>query len=716
MSSILVINAAGRETRVALVENGDIAEFYLERKKDKGIVGNIYKGRVVRVLPGMQAAFLDVGLDKAAFLYVSDVVYDPDFARSQFDLTEGEHDEEVPDVPEGADLAADSGEPGAEPAGEHGPDAQPDADPDAGSDAAADAGAEGGAPVDERPAPAPLVEASSPAPEAAASGPGPVPIPAAQPATESVVTEAQASPAPAEEPGMRGEHHAPRDERGRTRGERDRSRGRLREEEKVRSRKPARIEELLKVGQEVVVQISKDPIGSKGARLTSHISIPGRHLVFMPTVDHVGISRRISNEKERRRLREIVDRLRPPGTGFIVRTVAENVPQAKLESDIRFLIEIWNQVVRRNERRNGPGLLHPDLDLILRATRDLFAQDVEQLVVDDRDEYQRILSFVTAQDAALASRVVLHDSEEPVFDAYGIEQELQRAAQRKVWLKSGGYLIFDQAEALTAIDVNSGRYVGKKSLEETITKINVEAAREIVYQLRLRNIGGIIICDFIDMEKAQNRDKVYKTLQESLGRDKAKTNVLRISELGLVEMTRKRVRESLGRVLHEDCGYCAGQGFVKTVTTVVYDIFREIRREAPNVRDPTLVVNCNSEVARVLQGEEREELRHLMDRFNKAIQVRAQGGYHREQFDLYARTASGEDHRVATSKSALRYQEGLGSPVERHEPPPREGGGGGGGGGRGRRRDRRRDRREGGSSGSRGSPPPKPPAGPPPNS
>jgi len=716
MSSILVINAAGRETRVALVENGDIAEFYLERKKDKGIVGNIYKGRVVRVLPGMQAAFLDVGLDKAAFLYVSDVVYDPDFARSQFDLTEGEHDEEVPDVPEGVDLAADSGEPGAEPAGEHGPDAQPDADPDAGSDAAADAGAEGGAPVDERPAPAPLVEASSPAPEAAASGPGPVPIPAAQPATESVVTEAQASPAPAEEPGMRGEHHAPRDERGRTRGERDRSRGRLREEEKVRSRKPARIEELLKVGQEVVVQISKDPIGSKGARLTSHISIPGRHLVFMPTVDHVGISRRISNEKERRRLREIVDRLRPPGTGFIVRTVAENVPQAKLESDIRFLIEIWNQVVRRNERRNGPGLLHPDLDLILRATRDLFAQDVEQLVVDDRDEYQRILSFVTAQDAALASRVVLHDSEEPVFDAYGIEQELQRAAQRKVWLKSGGYLIFDQAEALTAIDVNSGRYVGKKSLEETITKINVEAAREIVYQLRLRNIGGIIICDFIDMEKAQNRDKVYKTLQESLGRDKAKTNVLRISELGLVEMTRKRVRESLGRVLHEDCGYCAGQGFVKTVTTVVYDIFREIRREAPNVRDPTLVVNCNSEVARVLQGEEREELRHLMDRFNKAIQVRAQGGYHREQFDLYARTASGEDHRVATSKSALRYQEGLGSPVERHEPPPREGGGGGGGGGRGRRRDRRRDRREGGSSGSRGSPPPKPPAGPPPNS
>ncbi len=325
-----------------------------------------------------------------------------------------------------------------------------------------------------------------------------------------------------------------------------------------------------------------------------------------------------------------------------------------------------------------------------------------------------ILSFVSAQDPALASRVVLHDSEEPVFDAYGIEQELQRAAQRKVWLKSGGYLIFDQAEALTAIDVNSGRYVGKKSLEETITKINVEAAKEIVYQLRLRNIGGIIICDFIDMEKPQNRDKVFKTLQEALGRDKAKTNVLRISELGLIEMTRKRVRESLGRIIHEDCSYCGGEGVVKTVTTVVYDIFRELRREAPNLRDPTLVVNCNGEVARVLQGEEREELRHLMDRFNKSIQVRPQSSYHREQFDLYARTVSGEDHRVATSQTALRQQEGLGAPPERSEPPPRDGGGGGG---RGRRRDRKRDRREGGPpQGGRAPPPAKPPAGAPPNS
>jgi ribonuclease G len=740
MSSILVINAAGRETRVALVEGGHIAEFYLERKKDKGIVGNIYKGRVVRVLPGMQAAFVDIGLEKAAFLYVSDVVYDPDFARAQFELTEGEHDEDTPDVPEESEAEA------AEAAHHAGSDVESEVVREPPAPAPAPTAEVAAPPAAEEPraqeperrveepraqeperraeeaAPVAAVATSQAEPVSVIATPEPVsasPVPVAPTEAAPVSVEAQASvspesqpategssalalppepapatpsepaaaatvaPAPAEAAAPRpektekpettaGERRAPREnreaarearegrreqkdrEREKDRGEKDKSRNKQeqrnkRDEEKSKPRKTAKIEELLKVGQEVVVQISKDPIGTKGARLTSHISIPGRHLVFMPTVDHVGISRRISNEKERKRLREIVDRLRPPGTGFIVRTVAENVPQEKLESDIRFLIEVWNQVVRRNEKRGGPGLLHPDLDLILRATRDLFAHDVEKLVVDDREEYERILGFVNAQDPALKDRVVLHESDEPVFDAYGIEHELQRATQRKVWLKSGGYLIIDQAEALTAIDVNSGRYVGKKSLEETITKINVEAAKEIVYQLRLRNIGGIIICDFIDMEKPQNRDKVFKSLQEALGRDKAKTNVLKISELGLVEMTRKRVRESIGRILHEDCPYCDGKGFVKTATTVAYEIFGEIRREAPGYKDPTLVINCNAEVARLLQGEERQELRHLMDRYNKSIQVKAQQNYHREQYDIYGRSAQGGDHKVASS-------------------------------------------------------------------
>jgi ribonuclease G len=730
MSSILVINAAGRETRVALVEGGHIAEFYLERKKDKGIVGNIYKGRVVRVLPGMQAAFVDIGLEKAAFLYVSDVVYDPDFARSQFELTEGEHDD-APEVPEeseamaaeaaheggGADVEAEVHEqpaaaevarpPVEEPrteepkrlaeepraqeperrAEEATPVAPAETSPAEPVSASATPEAVSMSPVPVAPteaAPVSVEAQVSASPEqpttegsvALALPQEPTPATSSEPAAVAapVLTEAAPRTEKAEKPETTaGERRAPRENRevpreareGR-REQKDREKEkerekekaarkqreeqqRKRDEEKSKPRKTAKIEELLKVGQEVVVQISKDPIGTKGARLTSHISIPGRHLVFMPTVDHVGISRRISNEKERKRLREIVDRLRPPGTGFIVRTVAENVPQEKLESDIRFLIEVWNQVVRRNEKRGGPGLLHPDLDLILRATRDLFAHDVEKLVVDDREEYERILGFVNAQDPALKDRVVLHESDEPVFDAYGIEHELQRATQRKVWLKSGGYLIIDQAEALTAIDVNSGRYVGKKSLEETITKINVEAAKEIVYQLRLRNIGGIIICDFIDMEKPQNRDKVFKSLQEALGRDKAKTNVLKISELGLVEMTRKRVRESIGRILHEDCPYCDGKGFVKTATTVAYEIFGEIRREAPGYKDPTLVINCNAEVARLLQGEERQELRHLMDRYNKSIQVKAQQNYHREQYDIYGRSAQGGDHKVASS-------------------------------------------------------------------
>ncbi len=706
MSSILVINAAGRETRVALVENGQIAEFYLERKKDKGIVGNIYKGRITRVLPGMQAAFVDIGLEKAAFLYVTDVFYDPDSSRAQFELTEGEHDDapEVPEVAENTEdqESVDNGAPGVEgaavddsisapppPTGASaGPAETPPRDTNSSPAEALPIGANSSpaeappAGANTSPAEALLVGANSSSAEASPTGanssPAETPLgpqPELRPEIVEAHEEGTAPGAPearqpaartAEEPEVRGERRARERQRH---GREGRERGHNRSDERIKNRKPARIEELLKVGQEVLVQISKDPIGTKGARLTSHISIPGRHLVFMPTVDHVGISRRISNEKERRRLREIVDRLRPPGTGFIVRTVAENVPQEKLESDIRFLIEVWKECIRRNEKTQDPALLYPDLDLILRATRDLFAHDVEKLVIDERDEYERVLSFVNVQDPALRDRVLLHEDDEPIFDAYGIEQEINRAVQRKVWLRSGGYLIIDQAEALTAIDVNSGRYVGKKSLEETITKINVEAAKEIVYQLRLRNIGGIIICDFIDMEKATNRDKVFKTLQEALGRDKAKTNVLRISELGLVEMTRKRVRESIGRILHEDCSFCDGRSFVKTATTVCYEIFRRIRREAANFKEPVLVINCNSDVAKLLQGDERQELRHLMDRFNKSIQVRAQQNYNREQYDLYGRAAQTTDSHHA--KAAAEGVEAKPAAPDLAPPAPR---------------------------------------------
>jgi ribonuclease G len=661
-SSILVINAAGAETRVALVESGSIHEFYLERKREKGIVGNIYKGRVVRVLPGMQAAFVDIGLEKAAFLYVGDVYGDPDFSE-EFELTEGEHAlvQEVPSEQEAEEqeLRARSGA---------GPEGQAAAAPEAAAEhpagdgplaagpAAAEppespAALESAAPAGEPPAPeAPPAEAAAPeapapvpapaeAPSPGAEASVPAPSPAAEaPASGQIAARPGEAAREAREPRERGR----RDERrnGRDRDRDHRRNGRRDEERKPKE--PKSIQDLLKEGQEVIVQVAKDPIGTKGARITSHISLPGRHLVFMPTVDHIGISRRIEKEGERRRLREIVDRMRPEGTGFIVRTVAESVEAQKLEADIRFLIQVWNEIIRTKDKVSPPALLHPDLDLILRATRDLFTADVQKLVIDDRDEHERILRFVREQAPHLESQIELYRGEEPIFDAYGIEQELKRASQRKVWLKSGGYIIIDQAEALTAVDVNSGRYVGKKNLEETITKINVEAAREIVYQLRLRNIGGIIIIDFIDMDKAQNREKVFKALQDALGRDKAKTNVLKISELGLVEMTRKRVRESVTRMMNEPCGYCEGKGHVKSKTTVAYEIFREIRRESAHFPEPTLVVNCHPEVARVLQGPERDELRYLMDRFNKTIQVKPQQHYHQEQFDIYGRQERAE--------------------------------------------------------------------------
>ena len=395
----------------------------------------------------------------------------------------------------------------------------------------------------------------------------------------------------------------------------------------------------------MIVQVAKDPIGTKGARITSHISLPaGTWCSCRRSITSAsrGASRRT---KERRRLREIVDRMRPEGTGFIVRTVAENVEARSSRPDIRFLIQVWNEIIRTKDKVSAPALLHGDLDLILRATRDLFTAEVGEARHRRPRRVRADPRFVAESGAA---------PREPDRALRGRRADLRRLRhragaearrQRKVWLKSGGYLIIDQAEALTAIDVNSGRYVGKKNLEETITKINVEAAKEIVYQLRLRNIGGIIIIDFIDMDKPQNRDKVFKALQEALGRDKAKTNVLKISELGLVEMTRKRVRESVTRMMNEPCRYCDGKGHLKSKITVAYEIFREIRREAVHFPEPVLVVNCNPEVARILQGAERDELRYLMDRYNKTIQVKPQQNYHQEQFDIYGRHERGEQRR-----------------------------------------------------------------------
>ncbi|GAC1347588.1 MAG: hypothetical protein NVSMB23_27110 [Myxococcales bacterium] len=805
MSNILVINASGQETRVALIEQGIISEYYLERKNEKGIVGNIYKGKVVRVLPGMQAAFVDIGLDKAAFLYVADIVSDPNFPGfseeldeqastvegdpleaedlaepsedalpAAAELTAGAADasfaasapaevssavEPAPPLAPPAPLAASSvpdrasapqlpADPGAT---SPGPSASPevvpagaaaeappaqgevlelaaedalDDDEEEGEEEGEDEGEEG---LDEGDAAHAAAEAELAAEarrsdEGAPAGAAPEAAPdsgagAGQPAS----VEAAAAPASGQRGVPADPRGAGRERKGRRRGGRGRRRGgegqrpagaasaggeagqsgpaahgrperrhgangfegRERRTQghahgggaepsgKARNGhghgKRAQIQDLLKEGDEVLVQAVKDPIGTKGARITCHISLPGRHLVFMPTVDHVGISRRIENEKERRRLRELVDKYRPAGTGFIVRTVAENEPSEKLTADIKFLLGLWNEVGKKLETMRAPALIHPDLDLILRSIRDLFSDEVNKVVIDDRAEYERVKTFVEQVAPDLASQVELFQGDEPIFDEFGVEQELVRASNRKVWLKSGGYIIIDQTEALVAIDVNSGRYTGKKSLEETITKINCEAAKEIVYQLRLRNIGGIIIIDFIDMDKGQNREKVFKTLQESLGADRAKTNVLKISDIGLVEMTRKRVRESVGRLMNESCPVCDGRGHVRSKVTMAYEIMREAQRAARKHREDQLIVNCHPDVAKLLQGPEREALRLLMMRLNKSIVVRVQPQYHVEQYDLHGKWSRPELQQANGNRGGVRREDGRGSRRDRDQ-------------------------------------------------
>jgi ribonuclease G len=374
----------------------------------------------------------------------------------------------------------------------------------------------------------------------------------------------------------------------------------------------------------------------------------------MPTVDHVGISRRIGSDKERKRLRQIVDSMRPEGAGFVVRTVAEGVSDKELRADMEFLIKLWNSILAKNKTARAPALLYNDLDLLLRTVRDLFTPDVEKLIVDSRPEYERLLKFVSAFMPDFGGKIELYDGREPIFDGYGIEVEIDRALERKVFLKSGGSLIIDQGEALTAIDVNTGKFVGKRSLEETITKTNLEACKEVADQLRLRNIGGMIIVDFIDMDRESNREKVMRAFEESLKHDKAKANVTKISELGLVEMTRKRTRESLGRTLTEPCPYCEGKGYIKSKTTVCYEILRQLRRDGNSFREDRLVVTVNPEIADLLVTVEQQYLEELEKRLQKRIVIQAKKRYHLEKFDIQGQPPDAETrpHRPSVSADA----------------------------------------------------------------
>src|SRR5258705_5371638 len=364
----------------------------------------------------------------------------------------------------------------------------------------------------------------------------------------------------------------------------------------------APIEERLTKGQELLVQVSKEPIGSKGARVTANISLPGRYLVHMPGTDHVGISRRIEDTDERDRLRDAVETERTSPDGFIVRTACEGMTKREIRDDVRFLTRLWAHVQQTAASARAPALVHRDLDLALRVLRDLFTADVDRLVVDDPAEFTRIHEFVEALMPRLASRVHCYEGTTPLFEQHGIEAKISRAIERRVWLKSGGYLIFDQTESLTTVDVNTGRYVGKKDQEETVLRTNLEAAKQVVHQLRLRNIGGIIVIDFIDMEKLANRRKVFDALQEAVRADKARSTILQISELGLVQMTRKRTRESLGQLLLEACPHCDGLGRLRSAETIAYDALRRLTRAAAE-DGGGLVLQVHPVVAAVLQGD-----------------------------------------------------------------------------------------------------------------
>ena len=518
MTSEILINTTGSERRVVLLENNAVVEFYLERQRTKSIVGNVYKAKVIRVLPGIQAAFVDIGLEKAGFLYVSDF----------YDIFEELEDQEQ--IDEFSEKEADPSQ------------------------------------------------------------------------EDSVLTpfrEAESS-----------------DELGK-------------EYQKLN------IQDLLQEGQEILVQVTKEPLGTKGARLTSRITLPGKYLVFMPTVNHVGVSRRIADEFERKRLKDLIHNLKPVTGGFIARTASEGISEDELQKDMLFLLNLWKVMFKDKDLKPVPSLVFEDLNLEYRTIRDMVTPEIERIVIDNKKSYENILNFIDNTLPHVRIPVfVYYDGVEPLFEARGVEEAIKEALKRKVRLKSGGYIVIDQAEALTAIDVNTGGFVGKNNLEDTVLRTNIEAIKEIVFQLRLRNIGGIIIIDFIDMEKESNRDRVFQVFRDALRSDRAKTTILKISELGLIEMTRKRTRESLLNVLSIACSYCKGNGYVKAPDIVLYEILRALRKEAFKSYKSRIVLTLNDAVARILHQEEEAFIEDLEKQCNVKIIAKSLPNLHINEFEI----------------------------------------------------------------------------------
>ena len=491
--SILYLSVNPFETRVALLENSRLVSYRAERHRASSVVGNLYKGRVNRVLPGMQAAFVDVGLNRNAFLYVREAGGVLDDFTDIFLVEEGEA-------------------------------LQPD------------------------------------------------------------VSDSD-------------------------------------------------ISDLLRQGQEILAQVVKDPIGTKGARLTTHISLPGRFLVYLPNVRHHGVSRRITDDEERTRLRELVESFEGPG-GWIVRTAGEDQGPAELEADRNYLLQMWVRVQNMADRARAPSLIHPELSAILRAVRDLFTHSISEVWIDDEESFQEVLDFLEQSDPSLVPRVKLFRQATDLMSSFGIDRELEKILRPKVWLKSGGYLVINQTEALVTIDVNTGKYVGTQTLEDTVFALNLEAAVEIGRQLRLRDLGGIIVIDFIDMEEPEHRQLVYDTLAEELAGDPARTQLLPMSDIGLVQLTRKRTRPSLERTLSRECPYCHGSGRIKALPTVCLEIRRELLAVAAGDVGQQISLVVHPAVSHYLQGPFRELMRELEETHGLQIILRENPLFHEEQYEI----------------------------------------------------------------------------------
>ena len=460
------------------------------------------------------------------------------------------------------------------------------------------------------------------------------------PAIQSAGTESPGAPKEAtytlREPHQRPRFAPRRGRRGR-RGAGYQGRGEPQYESRPGNNQPVQISKLLKEGQEILVQISKEPLGTKGARITSHIALPGRYLVYMPTVEHIGVSRKISSEEERLRLRNIV--LENKGSltgGFIVRTAGQGRDEEELKADLKFLSTLWNEIKSRTERAKAPALIHRDLDLVQRMLRDTLTPDFKSVRVDNEVQYERVLDFVNRSQPSLVGKVKLYSRETPIFEEFGIQAEIEKALKPKVWLKSGGYIVINQTEALVAIDVNTGKYVGKTNrLEDTILKTNFEAVNEIVRQVRLRDLGGIIVVDFIDMDERKNRAKVTQVLEEALRKDRAPTKVIAFHDFGLVAVTRKRVKQSLERTLCERCTYCSGSGWVKSPTTVSYEILAEARKMAGQIEGKVMTLRVHPEVAKVLKSRDGMLLAELESLTQKDVIVKSDAAVEQERFEIF---------------------------------------------------------------------------------